>query len=249
MGTRHDSTVWDESRLTDPHGQPDKAARVRAMFDEIAPTYSRVNTVLSLGRDAYWRRRAVALAETAATDRVLDVACGTGDFATTFAAASPTVIVGCDFSPRMLRLAALRNRRPIRWCQADAQALPFPDESFSLVSCAFGVRNFQDLDRGLAEMHRVLTPDGRAVILEFSVPRMPLWPSLYLFYFHRVLPRLAALISRDRFGAYRYLPQSVASFVDEADMIARLCRPGFGLVESHRLTIGIVTVFIAWKDR
>ncbi|MCA9255646.1 MAG: class I SAM-dependent methyltransferase, partial [Phycisphaerales bacterium] len=136
--------IWDESRLADPHAQPDKARRVQSMFDGIAPTYERVNRVLSAGRDAYWRRRAVELSGIQSTDEVLDIACGTGDFARAFAAARPTRVVGADFSAGMLALAANRPA-PGEWCRADALVLPFVDASFDVVSCAFGVRNFQNL--------------------------------------------------------------------------------------------------------
>jgi demethylmenaquinone methyltransferase/2-methoxy-6-polyprenyl-1,4-benzoquinol methylase len=255
-------TVWDEERLTDPHGQPDKAARVRAMFDAIAPTYERVNHVLSLGSDARWRRRSVVLARTNLADRVLDVACGTGDFARAFAQASPLLVVGCDFAEQMLRRAAgsgtgltEAGSAPIapssccgiRWCRADAMSLPFADQSFTLVSCAFGVRNFQDLAGGLREFHRVLSPGGRAVILEFSVPRSRLLGGLYQAYFKHVLPRLATWLSRDQSGAYHYLPKSVSSFVDSAGMTRNLRAAGFERIECQGQTIGIVRTFIAWK--
>lgn len=240
-------TVWDAERLTDPHGQADKAVRVRAMFDAIAPTYERVNRILSLGMDARWRRRAMGLAGTSQADRVLDVACGTGDFARTFARHSPRLVVGCDFAERMLSLAASRDGRAIRWCRADAMTLPFADQSFSLVGCAFGVRNFQDLAAGLREFHRVLSPGGRAVILEFSMPRLGILGRLYRAYFDRVLPGLATLLSRDRSGAYHYLPKSVSSFVDAAGVSHALRAAGFERVECRRQTIGVVTVFVAWK--
>jgi demethylmenaquinone methyltransferase / 2-methoxy-6-polyprenyl-1,4-benzoquinol methylase len=138
-----DSPVWDDGRLADPHGQPDKATRVRAMFDEIAPTYERVNRVLSAGRDASWRRRAVKMAAITPHDRVLDLACGTGDFARAFAAVSPKLVVGCDFAEQMLRHAANRRNEAIGWCLGDALTLPFAARSFSVASCAFGVRNWQ----------------------------------------------------------------------------------------------------------
>jgi demethylmenaquinone methyltransferase / 2-methoxy-6-polyprenyl-1,4-benzoquinol methylase len=255
-------TVWDEERLADPHGQPDKAARVQAMFDAIAPTYERVNHILSLGMDARWRRRSVLLAKTNNSDRVLDVACGTGDFARAFAKAAPRCVIGCDFAEHMLRRAAgggtgfteagfvpsaHSSLCAIRWCRADALALPFADQSFSLVSCAFGVRNFQDLAAGLREFHRVLLPCGRAVILEFSLPRSRLLGRLYQAYFNRILPGLATLLSRDRSGAYHYLPKSVSSFADSAGMTRALRTAGFERVECRTQTVGIVTVFIAWK--
>ncbi len=240
-------TVWDDERLSDPHRQPDKAARVRVMFDAIAPTYERVNRILSLGMDARWRRRAVGLARVSPADRALDVACGTGDFTRAVARPSPRLVVGCDFAERMLSLAASRDDRAIRWCRGNAMALPFADQCFSLVSCAFGVRNFGDLAIGLREFNRVLWPGGRAVILEFSMPRSGVLGRLYHAYFNRVLPGLATLLSGDSSGAYHYLPKSVSSFVDALGMIQALRVAGFERVECHRQTAGIVTVFIAWK--
>lgn len=235
--------IWDESRLCDPHAQPDKARRVQRMFDGIAPTYERVNRVLSAGRDGYWRRRAVELAGVKGTDEVLDVACGTGDFARTFAAARPARVVGSDFSAGMLSFAAQRPA-PVEWCRADALGLPFADASFDVVSCAFGVRNFQNLDAGLREMRRILRPGGRACILEFTMPRSRVFGGLYLFYFRRILPRLAAVISRDRTGAYDYLPQSVSTFLDAPRMAKSLAQAGFDDVAFTSLTMGVATVYI-----
>ena len=245
-------TVWDEARLANPHGQPDKARRVQAMFNEVAPTYELTNRVLSAGRDAYWRRRAVTLAQIGPDDRVLDLACGTGDFARAFARHEPAIIVGVDYAERMLALAASRdaerpNQGPFRWCRGDALTLPFADASFSVVSCAFGVRNFQALSRALSEVHRVLSPGGRAVILEFTMPRSRVFGSLYLFYFRHILPRLARVISRDRTRAYDYLPRSVVKFIDVPGMIETLRSAGFDRVEHRPLTFGIVTVYVAWK--
>lgn len=240
-------TIWDDEALRAPHARADKAARVRAMFDQIAPTYERVNRVLSAGRDAAWRRKAVAMARVQPGDRVLDLACGTGDFSRAFEAAGPALVVGGDFAANMLALAAARGNSAIRWCRADAQCLPFPDGSFTIASCAFGVRNFQDLSRGLGEMHRVLAPGGRAVILEFTLPRSRLLGGAYGIYFRRVLPRLARLISRDRTGAYDYLPESVSSFLDAPAMAAAMCDAGFTQVQHRALTFGIVTVYVAQK--
>jgi len=240
--------IWDRSRLSDPHGQADKAVRVRAMFDAIAPGYERVNRVLSLGRDAFWRREAVRMTRVQYNDRVLDIACGTGDFTRAFFEAGPAYIVGSDFAGNMLQRGAAHAAAPIRWCQSDAQMLPFATGSFTITSCAFGVRNFQRLDLGLAEMHRVLRPGGRTVILEFGVPRAPVLGSIYGVYMRRVLPKLAAWISHDRTGAYDYLPQSVASFVQTPEMIDRLKSAGFSRVEHKALTLGAVAVYVAWRD-
>lgn len=238
---------WNDARLTDPHGQPDKAARVRAMFDEIAPTYERVNRVLSMGRDASWRRRVVQWAGVRPDDRVLDLACGTGDLARAIAAARPRFVTGCDFAERMLALASSRGGDRLNWCRGDALKLPFADGSFSIVSCAFGVRNWQNLSVGVAEVSRVLCCGGRFVILEFSMPRAPLLGAMYRAYFRHVLPRLATWISRDRCGAYRYLPASVATFVDSTGMRDTLMRSGFDRVGEKSMTGGIVTAYLAWK--
>jgi demethylmenaquinone methyltransferase/2-methoxy-6-polyprenyl-1,4-benzoquinol methylase len=126
--------------------------------------------------------------------------------------------------------------------------LPFGDGTFTLTSCAFGVRNFQDLDAGFREMHRVLRPGGRSAILEFSMPDRPLARRLYGLYFQRIMPALATLVSRDRTGAYRYLARSVVEFVGRDEMIARLGQAGFARVGTYPLTFGIVLLYIAEKD-
>lgn len=245
--------LWNHRLLTDPHGQRDKAERVRVMFDAIAPTYELVNRLTSFGRDAAWRREAVALAGPTRSDRVLDVACGTGDLARAFAGRAGAV-VGLDFAEKMLALAAARTEdhaagARLTWCRADAMRLPFADEAFNMTSCAFGVRNFQDLNAGLAEMRRVLAPAGRAIIVEFAMPHRRAMRWLYGLYFRHVLPRLANIISRDRTGAYRYLTHSVEAFVDPDEMVRRLGRAGFAEVRAHGLTAGVVVVYVAETGR
>jgi demethylmenaquinone methyltransferase / 2-methoxy-6-polyprenyl-1,4-benzoquinol methylase len=250
MPTEPRDILWDSPRLSRPHEQADKAERVRRMFDQIAPTYELVNSVTSAGRDRHWRRKMVELARVRPDDVLLDIACGTGDVARNFASVGeggmrPRQIVGLDFSLPMLEQAA---RRPIAagdFCQGDALRLPVADASVSIVTCAFGIRNFQDLARGFAEMHRVLRPGGRAVLLEFSLPRRPAMRWVYLFYIRRILPLLGRLISRDRSGAYRYLPSSVVSFPDRDSIAARLREAGFSGVAVHPLTLGIVAVYVA----
>jgi len=254
-------TVWDERRLTQPHVQPDKADRVRRMFDAIAPTYELINTVFSGGRDRAWRRRLVRAADPRPGDAVLDIACGTGDVLRTFARQAPQVgqFVGADFAHEMLRRAAMRSGtsardRPapggrLHWCEADGLCLPFRDAAFDVTSCAFGVRNFQNLDRGLAEMHRVLRPGGRAVILEFTRPPNALVRAVHEFYSGRFMPLAAALVARDRSGAYRYLPRSVVSFLDAEQLCARLTAAGFQDVIAAPLTFGVVTIYRGTKGK
>jgi len=239
--------LWDNERLTTPHHLPDKSQRVRGMFDAIAPTYELVNTLFSGGRDHAWRRKAVKSAGITAGDTVLDVACGTGDFARTFHhhCPPPRLIVGCDFAPAMLCRAQSRTGPHMQWVRGDALSLPFPDASFTVVSCAFGIRNFQVLDAGLREMFRVLQPGGRAVILEFSRPRNRLWRAFYELYASRIMPLGAAWVSGDRTGAYRYLPRSVVSFPGNPELTERLIKAGFANVSSTALTFGIVTVYVA----
>ncbi len=243
--------AWDADLLRAPHEAADKRERVRRMFDAIAPRYRLVNALFSGGRDAAWRRRTVAVAEVGPDDDVLDVACGTGDLARAFLRAGPRSVVGCDFSHRMLREATgiVSAGDSIRWCEADALQLPWRAGVFSVVSCAFGVRNFQDLDAGLSEMHRVLRPGGRCVILEFTRPNRRLARGLYEFYTGKVMPVLASLVSGDKTGAYRYLPRSVVSFVEPAILCGMLERVGFVGVEQSPMTFGAVTVYFARREQ
>lgn len=238
-------SAWTPEALAAPHEARDKAGRVRRMFGAIAPRYELINSLFSAGRDAYWRRRAVQLAEVRPDDEVLDIACGTGDFARAFSKAGPRAVVGCDFAHEMLARAAGREDVHLRWCEADALRLPFPQGSFSIASCAFGVRNFHDLDVALGEMLRVLRPGGRAVILEFTRPGHAVFRRLFEFYSTRLMPAAASLISGDRSGAYRYLPRSVVSFLDAEQMCNRLVGAGFCRPIATPLTGGIVTVYIA----
>jgi demethylmenaquinone methyltransferase/2-methoxy-6-polyprenyl-1,4-benzoquinol methylase len=256
----HEKPLWTPELLQFPHEAADKAGRVRRMFNAIAPRYELVNSIFSARRDAYWRRCAVALAAVRGDDDVLDIACGTGDFARAFAKVEPRRVVGCDFAHEMLlRAATVRERtvgpasgsertRNSVWIEADALCLPFCDGSFSIVSCAFGVRNFVDLDAGLREMCRVLHRGGRAVVLEFTRPPSPIFRRFYEFYSNRLMPIAASWISGDRSGAYRYLPRSVVSFLDAGQMGVRLADAGFSRVSATPLTMGIVTVYVAERN-
>jgi demethylmenaquinone methyltransferase/2-methoxy-6-polyprenyl-1,4-benzoquinol methylase len=233
------------------------------MFDAIAPTYERINTLFSFGRDRAWRRRAVRLSRVRIGEAVLDIACGTGDLLRAFDRgrrvaertrqqdarhAQPSLLVGVDFAHQMLRRAQRSSLNALCWCEGDALQLPFADASFDVASCAFGVRNFQSLDAGLTEMHRVLRRGGRAVILEFTRPSNRLIRAIHEFYSGSVMPRAAGLLSRDRTGAYRYLPQSVVSFVDAARMCARLGAAGFAKTTATPMTFGVVTIYVGEKE-
>lgn len=250
MAKDRNKPIWDTGLLDAVHARKDKATRVRWMFDAIASTYERVNTLASFGRDRFWRREMVRLAAVKPNDVLLDVASGTGDVLRAFAAGSvrPNILIGLDFSRAMLLRAAERPLEKCLYCQADALCLPLPDESVSIVTCAFGVRNFQDIDAGLAAMYRVLCPGGRVLILEFSLPEQPLLKRLYLYYFQKLMPFVAGLLSGDRTGAYRYLPQSVVSFDSSRVVMARLKTAGFSGIKEYPLTGGIVTIYMARKN-
>lgn len=240
--------IWTPDLLVAPHDSAGKANRVRSMFNAIAPRYRLVNSIFSGGRDAAWRKKAVQLATVLHDDDVLDIACGTGEFAEAFVRAGARCIIGCDFAHQMLVRAHHRYKNVTAWCEADGLQLPYADERFSITSCAFGVRNFQSLDVGFQEMFRVLRPGGRAVILEFSRPTNRIARALYELYSTRIMPLAATVVSGDRTGAYRYLPRSVVSFPDVAQVCQKLRLAGFDRVTAHPLTLGVVQVYVAKRN-
>lgn len=250
---RDNRPAWRDDELADPHQAPDKALRVRRMFAAIARSYDLNNRLHSLGRDQSWRRRAVRLARVKTTDTVLDVACGTGDLAMAFAQARAHRVVGVDFTHEMLELARrkrpLRDRRgrraqPVHYVDGDATRLPIADRSVDVVSIAFGLRNVADPAAAVAEFYRVLKPGGRLVILEFSTPRFPPLRLGYQLYFNHVLPRTATWISRDRSGAYRYLPRSVDTFIDRPRIVRMMNETGFANVSLEPMTLGIAVAYV-----
>ncbi len=241
--------------MTELTPQVDKTpGRIRQMFGEIAPWYDFLNHFLSLNIDQRWRRRVVRLTapELRPGRPILDVCTGTGDLALAYhrhcGAAVP--IVACDFChPMLVRAAqkALNRGAVIPWVEADAQRLPFPINTFQLVTVAFGLRNISDPDLGIAEMVRVLQPGGRLAILEFATPRMPLLRRVYLAYFRYILPLIGQCLARNRHAAYRYLPESVLQFPEYDALLERLRRQG--LVEERYVPLsgGIAVLYLARK--
>ncbi len=240
---------WDRRTLRDPHRQHDKAQRVEGMFDAIAGTYERVNTVTSFGQDAGWRRRTVAAADVQPGDVVLDVCCGTGDMLRCFARQTQArQLIGVDFSAEMLARGHYDGvGARVRLVRADGLALPLRDAAVDVISCAFGVRNFRELQAGLNEMARVARPGGRVVILEFATPQNPLLRAAYRLYCEQVLPRVAAWLSGDRVGAYQYLARSIRTFETPAVMMARLRDAGLVAVTCERMNFGGVVLYRAEK--
>ncbi len=231
-----------------------RETRIRRMFGAIAPTYDLLNHLLSLNIDHYWRCRTTRLVPPQGHDPILDLCTGTGDLALAYdrAAEGQVPIVGADFCHEMLLLARRKTSKKnasdrVRYLEADAQRLPFPDHHFQITTVAFGLRNITDTDRGLAEMVRVTRRGGRIAILEFSQPRSWLFGRLYRFYFRQVLPRIGQAISRSKDNAYRYLPASVLDFPDGATLAERLRQHGLSDVRWYALTFGIATLYVGTK--
>lgn len=225
--------------------------RIRRMFGRIAPRYDLANRLLSLSVDRRWRRLAKLELEGCLPPdpRILDLCTGTGDLALELSSLGS--VVGCDFSHPMLILGKEKASRSttghrIAFAGGDALRLPFPGRSFDAVSIAFGLRNLESYRRGLAEMHRVLRPGGVLAILEFTLPTLPLFRSLYLFYFVRVLPRLGGWVSGHR-QAYAYLSRSVRQFLPPADLDRMLEEAGFQQVRHRTLSAGIACLHVGRK--
>ena len=222
------------------------------MFDRIAPTYDKLNHMLSLGIDRRWRRSAVDALGKHKPQQILDIATGTGDFALLLAKRiQPQHIIGADISEGMMavgreKVAKEGLQDTISFQYEDCMKLSFPDGSFDAVTSAYGVRNFQDLDAGLREMLRVLRPGGHLLIVELTPP--PRFPMKQLFwvYAHVVMPLLGRLISHDN-SAYTYLPASMEAFPQAEQMEGILKRVGFAEVQWKRFTFGISTMYLARK--
>jgi demethylmenaquinone methyltransferase/2-methoxy-6-polyprenyl-1,4-benzoquinol methylase len=231
-----------------------REARIRRMFGEIAPWYDFLNHLLSLNIDTRWRARTARLVPPGPAEDgpILDLCTGTGDLALTYnrAAGGAVSIVAADFCREMLVRAARKAAdagASIRFVEADAQSLPFADDTFQLVAVAFGLRNVTDTDTGLAEMVRVTRPGGRVAVLEFSRPRHWLFGRLYRTYFRYVLPLIGQVLCRNRQSAYRYLPESALRFPDNEELAAKLRAHGLTEVRYVPFTLGIATLYVGVK--
>lgn len=242
----------DVERIT-PYGKEDKSKKgqVEEMFDNIAPKYDFLNRLLSLRIDTLWRKRAVKLLKKEQPKDLLDVATGTADFAIELRKLKPRKIIGVDISEQMLAYGRVKVKNKgldelITLSRGDSENLPLDDNSFDAVTVAFGVRNFENIDKGLAEMNRVLRPGGRLVVLEFSKPKVFPVKQIFYFYFHFVLPVIGRLFSKDH-RAYTYLPESVESFPEGQAFIDLLKQAGYKESKCISLTFGISSIYTGIK--
>ena len=230
------------------------AKAVHEMFSGIAGKYDFLNHFLSLNIDKRWRKRVVAklsdiVKKTDAT--ILDVACGTGDLTLELSEGGAAKVIGTDFCRPMLSIASektetLRKRPP--FIEADGLRLSFADETFDAVTIAFGLRNFSNWKAGVTELARVLKPEGKLLILEFSAPIVPGLKQLFSFYFRAILPRIGGVVSGSR-GAYEYLPDSVSRFPDQKGLVTMMKEAGLESVSYENLTGGIAAIHIGTKTR
>lgn len=229
-----------------------KSELVEEMFDNIASSYDQLNHTLSLGIDRWWRKKAIKYLRPFRPRRMMDVATGTGDFAILACRElQPDSLIGTDISEGMMNVGREKVRQAhladkISFAREDCTSLSFADGSFDAVTVAFGIRNFEGLDKGLSEMCRVLTPGGHLVILELSTPTSFPMKQLYALYSKVVIPLIGKCISKDN-SAYTYLPQSIQAFPQGEVMQEVIRKAGFSEVNFRRLTFGICTLYTAKK--
>ena len=228
-----------------------KKEQVAQMFNNISHRYDFLNHFLSLGIDVLWRKKAVKMLRELKPKYILDVATGTGDFAIEALNLNPEKVIGVDISDGMLDMgrAKLKKRKldkRIELFNADSENLPFEENKFDAIIVAFGVRNFENLEKGLAEMFRVVRPGGRVVILEFSKPAGFPFKQIYNFYFKFILPKIGRIVSSDK-AAYTYLPESVDAFPEGNKFTGILEKIGYKQATCKPLTFGISSIYTAEK--
>lgn len=231
--------------------QAGKKEQVATMFNNISKKYDFLNHFLSLGIDILWRKKAIKLLKPHQPKVMLDIATGTGDFALEALALNPEKVIGIDISEGMLAVGKekMKQRKVeniITLQLGDSENLPFDNDYFDAYTAGFGVRNFENLEKGLAEMLRVLKPNGKAVILEFSKPKKFPIKQLYNFYFNNILPGIGKLVSKDN-AAYTYLPESVNAFPEGDDFLVILNQLGYKNAKAIPLMFGIASIYTATK--
>lgn len=232
------------------HQGEEKKVFVQKMFDDISGKYDFLNHLLSLGIDYYWRRRLVMLLNPKFGEKILDVATGTGDVGFAILKKHDVSVIGLDYAYNMTELAkrktAHRKIRSFHFVQGDGEQLPFRDHVFDAITISYGFRNIGFFERALDDFFRVLKPEGKLVILEFSKPVSSWFSVLYRFYFNHILPKIASLFARS--DAYRYLPESVDHFPERQEMISMLNQAGFKFSSFTDLTFGVSTLYMGWKS-
>jgi len=228
-----------------------KKDQVAKMFNNISHRYDFLNQLLSLGIDKTWRKKAIQVLKPLQPKHILDVATGTGEFALQALELNPQKITGVDISEGMLDVGRkkITDRQlgsKVELIYGDSEKLPFKENKFDAVTVAFGVRNFENLNKGLKEIYRVLKPGGMVVILEFSKPAKFPFKQVYNFYFKFILPKIGSIISSDK-AAYTYLPKSVEAFPDGEDFLHILHHIGFKHTQCSALTFGISSIYIGTK--
>lgn len=228
-----------------------KKEQVAGMFDRIAHKYDFLNHLFSMGIDKGWRRKAIRSIHDIHPSLILDVATGTGDFAMAAMAIHPEKVTGIDISEGMLEVgrkkmaeAGLEDRIHLEY--GDSETMQYEDNSFDAITCGYGVRNFENLEKGLTQMHRVLRPGGKVAILEFSRPKTFPVKQLYYFYFRYIMPKMGKMVSKDA-TAYTYLPESVMVFPEGKEFTAIMEKCGFRNAKAQPLTFGITTLYTATK--
>ena len=244
--------MYEQEKIT-PYGEDsEKAAQVEQMFDDIAPTYDKLNHRLSWNIDKGWRRKAIKELAALKPQTMLDIATGTGDFAMLAAQMlKPRKLIGADISDGMMEIGRAKVKEAhlddiITFEKQDCLDLTYPDESFDAVTAAFGIRNFQDLDKGLKEMCRVLKKGGMLSIVELTTRVSLPMKQLFWIYSHTFLPVYGKLISKDN-SAYCYLTKTIEAFPQGEQMMQILKKAGFAETRFERLTFGICTLYIATK--
>jgi demethylmenaquinone methyltransferase / 2-methoxy-6-polyprenyl-1,4-benzoquinol methylase len=228
-----------------------KKEQVATMFNNIAPKYDFLNQLLSLGIHKGWRKKAIRMLKAEKPETILDIATGTGDFAIEAIKLNPRKIVGVDISEGMLKIGIekikkLKLENLITLQEGDSENLNFPDNSFDAVTVGFGVRNFENLDKGIADIYRVLNKNGTLIVLEFSKPRAFPVKQLYKIYSQFITPTIGTLFSKDK-SAYSYLPESVNAFPDGEDFLNVLKRAGFKEAKDTKVAFGIASIYFAKK--
>lgn len=249
--TKPDSANMMQQTVPYRYSAEDKKKQVARMFNKIAGTYDLLNHLLSFGMDIYWRRQVVKKLAKSRPSRILDLATGTGDLAIATASLQPEKIYGVDIAPKMLEIGKNKLRQKklenmICLEEGDSENLRFENNTFDAITVAFGVRNFENLEKGLKEMYRVLQNGGQAVILEFGKPDGFPFKQIYQFYFLNLLPLLGKMLSKDQ-HAYTYLPNSVMEFPTGKSLTDLMEKCGFKETSCDKLSLGICSLYTGIK--